>query len=98
MSSLISTSKHPVAVGKEVINLAMLTPVVQPSQQGVVTIQSSLEAQDHGSQNASRSSSVRSKIQLIATLLALSVRTAPMFSKAAKFLLTANVIRSSPCF
>jgi hypothetical protein len=74
MCSPNPTSERPVIVDEDAISLTIFTPAVHPGPQGEATIHSSLEAQDHGIENVSGSSSVRSRIQLIATLLALFVR------------------------
>jgi hypothetical protein len=74
MSSSNPSSDRPGVVNGDAISLTILTPSVHPGPQGEVTIHSSLEDRDHDIENASGSSSVRSRIQLIATLLALFVR------------------------
>lgn len=73
-SSNPTSDPHPVVLDGNAISLRTITPAVHPGPRGEVTINSSLEAQDHGIENASGPSSVRSRIQLILTLLALSVR------------------------
>jgi len=77
MSSSNPTSDRPVVVDGDAISLTLLPPAVHRGPQGELTICSNLEAQDHGIENASGSSSVRSRFQLTATLLALFVRAAP---------------------
>jgi hypothetical protein len=74
MSLSDSILRNHVVVAENTISLANLTPAVHLGPQGEATIYSSLEAQDHGIKNASGSFSVRIRIQLIATLLALFVR------------------------
>ncbi|RDW79839.1 hypothetical protein BP6252_04477 [Coleophoma cylindrospora] len=71
MSSSNPTSDCHVVVDGDAISLIILPPAVHPSPQGELTIHSSLEARNHGIESASGSSSVRSRIQLTATLLAL---------------------------
>jgi hypothetical protein len=74
MSSSNPTSQCRVDV-EDAISLTILTPAVNPAgPQEEAMIQSSLETQTHGIEDASGSSSVRSRVQLILTLFALYVR------------------------
>jgi len=73
MSSSNPMSDRPVVGEGDAISLKILTTAVHSGPQGDVTIHSSLEAQGHDIENALATTSVRSRIQLIATLLALFV-------------------------
>lgn len=59
----------------DAINNTISQPVANPRSQNAEFHRLNLEAQDHGTEYSSGSSYVRTGLQLIATLLALFVRT-----------------------
>jgi hypothetical protein len=84
MSLSNPTLQSSIVIDGDAISLAILTPAVHPGSQREGTIQSSHDDPENGIQHSSESSSVRSRMQLIATLLALFVRAIPQISNRQK--------------
>lgn len=100
MSTSDPSSERPVVADGDAINLIILKPAIHPEPQEETTIHSNLEAQGHDIENPSGSTSVRSRIQLTATLLALFVRAILKFCSCGVFaklktISTALIISSS---